>query len=164
MAEATEAGLPAVETSRQRAARRVERLAWLLDESVRLPGGYRVGIDGFVGMIPGAGDAAGLAASTYILLQGRSLGATPAVMLRMFGNVVLELLVGIIPLFGDLFDFAFKANRRNVALLERYIDDAEQTHRASMITLIVVLLLMLAITLTSLYGAWLLMKWIVGLF
>jgi hypothetical protein len=78
MTEPRTSDLPQVDPGRARSAQRIERLAWVLDESIRLPGGYRVGLDGFVGMIPGAGDALGMIASAYILLQGRALGAPGA--------------------------------------------------------------------------------------
>ncbi len=101
----------------EHARRRLDRIAWWLDDAFRLPGGYRVGLDGFIGLVPGIGDAAGLVASSYVILQAYRLGAPAPMLMRMTGNVVLELLVGVVPVLGDLFDFVFKANRRNVTLL-----------------------------------------------
>ena len=156
--------LPQVDSKRARSAARIERMAWVLDESIRLPGGYRIGLDGFLGLIPGAGDALGMIASAYILLQGRALGATTPVMFRMFGNVLFELLVGLVPLLGDLFDFAFKANRRNVALLEDYIEDERETHRASLFLLVAIFVLWIFSCILTMYLSYLVLRWLIGLF
>jgi hypothetical protein len=164
MTEPRTGDLPQVDARRSRSAERIERLAWVMDESIRLPGGYRVGLDGFIGMIPGAGDALGMIASAYILLQGRALGATPPVMFRMFGNVMLELLVGLVPLLGDLFDFAFKANRRNVGLLEDYIEDERETHRASLFLLIAIFVLWIFACLLTMYLSYVVLRWLISLF
>ncbi len=101
--------------------RRLDRFAWLLDSAVRLPGGFRVGLDGIIGLVPGIGDLAGAGLSSYIILEAARMKLPAGVLARMGLNVLLELAVGIIPLFGDLFDFAFKANRRNVRLLNEYL-------------------------------------------
>lgn len=118
------------------AARELRRLAWLLDDAIRLPGGYRIGLDGIVGIVPGVGDALGLAASTYILLRARRFGVPHVVMARMIGNVLLESIVGAIPVLGDLFDFAYKANRRNIGLMEQYLVDERRTRRESWIRIV----------------------------
>lgn len=104
---------------------RVRNLAQLLDSSIALPGGYRIGIDGLIGLIPGIGDAAAASISTYIVVEAARMGASTTTLIRMMGNILLELLVGIIPVLGDLFDFVWKANNRNVALLERNLDRLE---------------------------------------
>ena len=100
--------------------KRLEQLAWLLDESIRLPGGFRVGADGLIGLIPGIGDLAGAALGSYLIYEARSMGAPKRLLTRMAMNVGLETLVGTIPLVGDIFDFYYKANRRNIDLLRRY--------------------------------------------
>lgn len=102
------------------AAESLDRLAWLLDSSIRLPGGFRIGIDGLIGLIPGLGDAAGALLGLYIVLRASAFDVPRAVLARMLLNVGIETVIGAIPVFGDLFDFAFKANQRNVALLRRY--------------------------------------------
>lgn len=104
---------------------RVRALARLLDSSIALPGGYRIGLDGLIGLIPGVGDAAAASIATYIVIQAARMGASTTTLIRMMGNVLVELLVGIVPVLGDLFDFVWKANNRNVALLERNLDRLE---------------------------------------
>ena len=100
----------------------VRKLAHLLDSSVRLPGGYRVGLDGLIGLVPGIGDAAAASISACIVIQAARMGAPTTTLIRMMGNILVELLVDIVPVVGDLFDFVWKATHRNVALLERNLD------------------------------------------
>lgn len=112
----------------------LEQLRWLshtLDASIPLPFGVRVGWDAVLGLIPGVGDAAGALMSAYVVVQAARLGAPPAVLGRMLGNVGLEALVGSVPFFGDIFDAGFKANLRNVRLLEQHMDAPQQARRAS---------------------------------
>ena len=111
--------------------RRLKGIAWLLDNSIALPGGYRIGLDAVIGLIPGIGDAIGALLSAFILNEARSLGAPRSVLMRMTGNVILETVIGSIPFAGDLFDAAFKANMRNLALLERYHLDPVASRRSS---------------------------------
>lgn len=97
---------------------RLRRLAWLLDEAFPIPGTQqRIGLDALIGLIPGIGDAVGALLSTYIILEGARRGASVWTVVRMLGNVALETTMGAIPFLGDLFDVAFKANRRNIDLL-----------------------------------------------
>jgi hypothetical protein len=110
---------------------RLRTLAWLLDNSIPLPGGYRIGIDALIGLVPGVGDAVGAALSAYIVNEARALGAPRSVLLRMIGNVMIETVIGSIPFAGDLFDAAFKANSRNLALLARYQLDPIGSRRGS---------------------------------
>jgi hypothetical protein len=109
--------------------RRLRSLAWLLDNSIALPGGYRVGLDAIIGLVPGVGDAIGALLSAFILNEARAMGAPRSVLMRMTLNVVLETVIGSIPFAGDLFDAAFKANMRNLALLERHQADPSGTRR-----------------------------------
>jgi hypothetical protein len=110
---------------------RLRSLAWLLDNSIPLPGGFRIGVDALIGIIPGIGDAIGALLSAYIINEARALGAPRSVLVRMIGNVMIETVVGAIPFAGDLFDAAFKANTRNLALLARYQLDPIGSRRSS---------------------------------
>lgn len=111
--------------------RRLRALAWLLDNSIPLPGGYRIGLDPLIGLIPGLGDAIGGLLSAYIVNEARSLGAPRSILLRMLSNVAIETVIGAVPFAGDLFDAAFKANTRNLALLARYQLDPTGVRRSS---------------------------------
>lgn len=108
--------------------RRVRRLSYLLDDWLRIPGTpYRIGLDGLIGLLPGFGDVIGAFLSAYILLEAMQLGVPKTTLLRMVGNIVIEMLVGAIPLLGDIFDVAWKANRKNAALLDAYVHSSGST-------------------------------------
>jgi hypothetical protein len=114
------------------ALRRLARLAWLLDNSITIPGTrFRIGLDAIVGLIPGLGDLLGVLASSYIVREAARLGAPPSVLTRMAFNVAVEGLVGLVPFFGDVFDAVWKANQRNYTLLEAHIKNPRHTARAS---------------------------------
>jgi hypothetical protein len=120
--------------------RRLGRLAWLLDSAFVLPGTrFRFGLDALIGLIPGLGDALGVVISSYIIREAARVGAPPSVLVRMALNVAIEGIVGMIPIAGDVFDAAWKANQRNVALLEAVSREPRRTARSS--TLIVTLVL-----------------------
>lgn len=103
---------------------RIQRLAWLLDNAIPIPGTtLRIGIDPIIGLIPGLGDAVGGLFSAYIVLEAARLGARGPTILRMCWNVLLEVVLGMIPVLGDFFDAGWKANARNIALLERHLLD-----------------------------------------
>ena len=111
---------------------RVRKLARLLDSGLRIPVlGVRIGLDPLIGLIPGFGDAAGAVLAAWVVLLAARRGAPTAVVLRMLANVALDAVVGSVPVLGDLFDVAWKANLRNVALLDRYLESPAQVHAAS---------------------------------
>ena len=112
-------------------AKRLRAIAWLMDNSIPLPGGYRIGIDAIIGLVPGVGDAIGALISAYIINEARGMGAPQSVLLRMMSNVMIETVIGAVPFAGDLFDAAFKANTRNLALLARYQLDPVGSRRGS---------------------------------
>ncbi len=117
---------------RERSRKRLEKLAWLLDNSIPIPGlNYRIGLDGFLGLFPWMGDTIGAALSSVILAEASRLGAPKPVLLKMALNIAIDALVGAVPVFGDIFDFAWKANQKNVELLEQYIDQPQKTVRSS---------------------------------
>lgn len=110
-------------SARERAAAlgRLRALTRLLDSSVRLPGGYRVGLDPIVGLIPGFGDAVMLVPALYVVFEAYRLGVSRRTLARMGLNVGVETLFGAVPIIGDLFDATFKANTRNLYLLEQHL-------------------------------------------
>jgi len=102
--------------------RRLRRFARWMDDGVKLPGiPLRVGLDPIVGLVPGLGDAAGAVLSAWVLVEAVRLRASTATLARMVYNVAVDALGGALPLLGDLFDAVWKANLRNVALLERHL-------------------------------------------
>lgn len=106
-------------SDRVKALQQLRRLSRLLDNAIKIPGtSFRFGLDPILGLIPGGGDAVSALFSTYIILQAARLGLPKSRLVEMFFNVLVEMVFGSIPLVGDLFDFAWKANAKNVALLE----------------------------------------------
>lgn len=103
---------------RKRIRDELDRLSRLMDASFNLPGtDFKIGLDPIIGLIPGIGDSISLLISAYIVLQAHRLGASRWTLTRMVSNIVLDAAIGAVPVLGDLFDFAFKANQRNLKLL-----------------------------------------------
>jgi len=116
----------------RRSIERLRQLAYLLDDRFRIPGTkYRIGLDGLIGLVPGLGDAATTLLSLYIVLEARRLGVPVTKLGRMGLNVGLDAVLGAVPLVGDLFDVAWKANRRNLALLLDHLDPDRETRHGS---------------------------------
>ncbi len=114
-----------------RALNEVETLAWLLDDSILVPGsgGRRVGLDGLIGFVPVVGDLASAGIGLYVVWRGSRLGLPRIVVARMLANSAIDLAVGAIPVLGDAFDLWFKANTRNLRLTHRYIGAPETSTR-----------------------------------
>ena len=141
----------------------LRRLAYVLDDLFRVPGtNFRFGLDALLGLIPGGGDLAGGALSAYTLVVAAQAGAPASVMLRMGGNILIDAAVGAVPLLGDLFDAGFKANRRNVALLQRYIDNPGPVRRSSRALVGVILLALVVVLVLAAWLAVRLTTWIIG--
>lgn len=122
--------MPKIEKEKSR--KRLERLAWYLDSSIKIPGlNARFGLDGLLGLIPGVGDTIGALVSSVVISEAARLGAPKVLLLKMAVNVALDALVGTVPVLGDLFDFVWKANQRNVQLLNSYLDRPRETVVAS---------------------------------
>lgn len=108
-------------------------LSQLMDDALPIPGTkFRVGLDFLIGLVPGVGDLAGTAISGYGLLLAMRLGAPAPVLVRMLANIGIDALVGAVPVLGDLFDLGWKANRRNLILLEQYLMNPAPVKRASL--------------------------------
>lgn len=152
-------------TLERRDARGARRLAWLLDDVIRIPGtNLRFGIDPLLGLLPGGGDLAGGVLSGYIILAAARAGAPPPVLVRMGANVVLDAVAGTIPLLGDLFDAGFKANRRNAALLDRYVVTPQPVERRTRVVLVLVLLALAAVLIAAAVLGVLLLRWLIAQF
>jgi hypothetical protein len=124
-------------------------LSHLLDDCFRVPGtSIRFGLDGIVGLVPGLGDILGGLASTVIVVAAWVRGVPYITLLRMVVNIGIEVLLGTIPLLGDAFDIAWKANRRNYALIVRHLQQPrKQTWRDW------IFLLLIAVTLAAIFLA-----------
>lgn len=146
--------------SHQRGLKHIDLLAKLMDAQFRIPGtGIRFGLDALIGLVPGAGDLTTFAVSGYMLWVMAENGASGFVLARMVGNILLDALVGSIPIIGDLFDIAFKANMRNMRLMQQHY--REGRHRGSAWKVIgPVLLILLAVIVAIIWGVYELITWI----
>lgn len=112
-------------TSRMSHEERLEQARWLaglMDDRYVVPGTrVRFGWDSILGLFPGLGDALTSIISLLIVHHAWQTGASPFTLARMIGNVAADFLLGSVPFVGDLFDVAFKANRRNARLLEQHL-------------------------------------------
>jgi hypothetical protein len=111
---------------------RLRYLSHLWDNALRIPGTkLRVGLESIIGLLPFGGDIIGLLLSCYILFYAIQFKLPTTILLRMTVNIVIDAVVGIVPLFGDLFDTAWKANTRNVDLLETHLNTPTLSHSAN---------------------------------
>lgn len=134
------------------------KFANLLDSKFRIPGtDIRFGIDPIIGLIPGIGDWIGGLASLYFLVYAAILEARIPVLLRMLLNILLDVVIGTVPLLGEIFDVSWKANLRNAELLEEHIQNPEQTERQSKIEMWSLVLISIVTVFALLYAiVWLL--------
>jgi len=103
---------------------RLDALATVMDSLVTIPGTkVRIGVDALLGLVPVIGDIASQAISGYLIWEARRLGASKLVIGRMIANSAVDTVVGAVPFLGDAFDVAFRANKRNVALLRTHLHD-----------------------------------------
>lgn len=112
----------------ERALARLALIARVMDSAVAIPGlNVRLGVDAALGLVPAVGDMLAGAVAAWIVFEARRLGAPPLLIARMVANVTVDTVLGAVPLLGDAFDVAFKANMRNVALLRRHLDGRRVT-------------------------------------
>jgi hypothetical protein len=121
-----------IATRNPREVERLRALTRLLDSAIQIPGTrYRFGLDALIGIVPGIGDAVGALFSAFIVFQAARMGVSTPTLVKMMGNVALDTIVGEIPLLGDVFDAGWKANTRNLALLEGHLEQPAATRRSS---------------------------------
>ncbi len=133
----------------------IERLARWLDEGITLPNGYKIGWDGFIGLIPGVGDFIGSALSSIIVYKAHQLGIPRVILGRMIINIMLETILGAIPVAGDMFDFVWKANKRNIVLLKNFQQQPTEIYRKSLVqSILFIIVLVGTLVLTIAFIAW----------
>lgn len=144
---------------------RMRFLCRLLDNSIELGGGYRIGIDPIIGLLPGVGDFLSATLSLWIIYDAARLGTSKLVIARMAANVLLDSLVGAVPVLGDVFDAAWKSNAMNLRLVEKdYVPGTKERSLGTFLLFFASLVLVLyAIPIVMVYGAFRLMKVILGL-
>jgi len=143
----------------------LRRFAFLMDEAFAIPGTrLRVGFDALVGLIPGVGDVIGGVLSTWIVIGAMRHRVPARVIVRMIVNIAADLLFGAIPVAGDLFDFLFEENIKNMRLLEKHRDRRRPPRSTAAIALFAVSLILFVIMLSTLIlaGVITLVLWIAG--
>lgn len=145
-----------IESTRQQ----LNRLAWLLDSSIPLPGlKFRIGLDAIIGLIPGIGDVIGVVLSSYIVREAARAGLPKAVLARMVFNVAVEGVVGMIPVVGDVFDAAWKANQRNAGLLNAYLGNPRKATASSRAFVFAMITLLFAMLVATSVVGFLILRW-----
>ena len=145
---------------------RLRRYAYWLDEGIRIPGTrIRIGLDPILGLIPGAGDAAGAILSGAIVLESVRQGIDRVGVLRMAANIAIDTVIGAVPVVGDLFDAGWKGNQKNLAILERHLAEpsvAKKADRAVVVLVgggllvVCITVIVVALTVTAKLLSWLL--------
>ncbi|HEY9897254.1 MAG TPA: DUF4112 domain-containing protein [Candidatus Sericytochromatia bacterium] len=144
------------------ALQRVRRVSRLLDNAIPIPGTrFRLGLDPILGLLPGAGDFVGAALSVYIVIEAARFGLPRKTLVQMVTNLVLDSVGGSLPILGDVFDATWKANSRNLALLEAHVATPEPTKAADRRFVIFIVLALLLLLVGIGVVATLLISWVV---
>lgn len=138
----------------------ISRISNLMDNQFRFPGtNFRFGLDPILNLIPIAGDMAGLVVSAGLLMTLAKKGASNKLVVLMSLNILLDATIGAIPIIGQLFDFFFKANARNIKLMkEHYLENKHQgSGKGVIVWILIVLLLVIAL---FVYALWHVITWL----
>ena len=145
--------------------RRLRQLSYWLDEAIRIPGTpYRIGLDPIIDLLPIGGDFIGTAFSIYIIFEAARLGAPHATLGQMVGNIIWDTVIGAVPVLGALADATWKANSKNIALLEEHLNVAPQSKQKVnwfFLALLIGGLLVFVIGIAALSIG--LLRWLIGL-
>jgi hypothetical protein len=138
----------------------VDNLTHLMDSRFRLPGtNFRFGLDPILGLLPGVGDATSMLISGVLIFYMYRNGASRKAMLMMIGNVVLDTVIGSIPILGNIFDFAYKANERNIRIMKRHYHEGRYQGKGTGI-LITAALVLIGVMVLMLWLVWELVSWL----
>ena len=132
----------------------VNKITHLMDSKFRVPGTqFRFGIDPILGLVPGLGDATSLAVSGSLIYYMARFGASKRLVYMMIGNVILDATIGSIPILGNIFDFTYKANQRNINMLRRYHEEGKYrgSGKGVLLTIVAVFVGLIGLVL---YGTW----------
>lgn len=114
---------PVSQDDKQAALARLNRFSQMADNAIVIPfTRFRIGLEPIIGLVPVLGDLAGLLMSCYVLLEAHRAGASPRVKQQMVRNMLIDFFGGLVPIVGDIFDFAWKANVRNTQLLREHLE------------------------------------------
>ena len=121
MDDTTHNAIDAIHSSHMPRLKRLRQISQLLDGAILIPGTkQRIGLDPILGLIPGGGDTVSAALSGYIIIEAARMGLPREALMRMVTNLVLDTVVGSVPVLGDIFDVFSKANLRNMQIVESH--------------------------------------------
>src|SRR5204862_8116820 len=140
-------------------------LALIMDEIIRVPGtNFRFGLDPLIGLIPGIGDTSSALVSAFALIQALRLGVPKILLARMAGNILVNEVIGIIPVVGDAFSFWFKSNARNYELIKNHRLSSSAPRKGDWLFVISVLFVLVAVVVVGIALSFLLLGAMVRLF
>lgn len=135
-----------MQTHRESSIVRLRSLTHLLDNAINIPGTpVRFGLDPIVGLLPGGGDLIMSLFSIYMVIEAARMGLPKASLVRMIWNLIVDVVIGIVPIAGDLFDFAWKANTKNLALIEAHFASSHRQAKADVLFVVMLISGFLAI-------------------
>ena len=145
----------------------LKSLSHTLDNKFEGPLGFRFGLDGLLGLIPGVGDLITASLSLYIISQAAALGVGSATLIRMALNVAVENIMDMIPVFGNLFDFYWKSNTKNILLIEKHLARPAKENLKSRVVLGIIIFILVCLIVASAYTTFIIFKalfsWILSL-
>jgi hypothetical protein len=140
-------------------------IALLMDNLVRVPGTkFRVGIDPLIGLIPGIGDTGSAVVSALALIQAVRAGMPKIVLARMAVNILVNELIGIVPIVGDAFSFWFKSNARNHELVKQHIAGRRKAGAGDWIFVVGVLVLLVVVVSAGILVSFFLLQQLIEFF
>jgi len=142
----------------------VERVTGIMDDSFKLPIlNKRFGLDPIIGLIPGVGEAVSYSISSLMILSMVKHGASGRLAILMIGNLLIDSIIGAIPFLGDIFDFAKKANRKNLRLMQEHYEEGKHKGSAKG-TLLLIFGVLVLVMFILFFIVWKAMAYLVGLF
>jgi len=135
-------------------------LAWILDDLIPIPGTkIRIGLDPIIGLLPGVGDSSTAVFSSFLLVHGLRAGVPRIVMTRMALNIVVNTLLGAVPVAGDVFSAWFKSNQRNYTLLREHVGAGRKSTRGDWIFVCSLLGVIAVVTIAAaIFAGWVFFK------
>ena len=145
--------------------RRLRRISHLLDNAIPIPGTkHRIGLDPILGLIPGGGDLLGSVFAGYVVFKSAQMGVPQETLLKMAANIVFDTVAGTVPVAGDLFDVAWKANVKNIELLDAHLGSPEQGKKADWLFVAALLLGLILIVGSVIFLSVMIFGWLFRVF
>ena len=145
--------------------RRLRRISHLLDNAIPIPGTkYRIGLDPILGLIPGGGDLIGSIFAGYVVFKSAQMGVPQETLVKMAANIVFDTVAGTVPVAGDLFDVAWKANVKNIELLDAHLGSPEQGKKADWLFVAALLLGLILIVGSVIFLSVMIFGWLFRVF